>query len=83
MNKLEEHFHLISIEDNLWKSRKKHRGVSPSDDKHLFVHQESDYTHIYWGTINGLEITIFEGCVSDENLDTLFEWLQIKSYNLW
>ena len=81
MNKLIQYFQ--NVEDTLWKSNRKHLGVSTGDDRNLMVIREPDYTCVYWKANNGLETTIFEGYVKDENLDTLFEWLEIESYGLW
>lgn len=75
----------IKEEDCLYKSKKKWIGAGTGDDSTLYVYLDENITHLWWRENRGYENTIFYGRAikSQEELEQLFDLLELKIYLKW
>lgn len=65
-------------------SKKKWLGAGTGDDSTLRIFNTDTGTIIYWRENRGYETTIFDGKkLTEEELELLFELLEIKKYLKW
>lgn len=65
-------------------SKKKWLGAGTGDDSTLRIYNTETGTIIYWRQNRGFEQTIFDGRnLSEEEMEKIFELLEIKIYLKW
>ena len=82
-NYLSKWFEFIPQEE-VYKSKKKWRGVGTGDDKNLYIYFDERSTTIWWKDNRGFESTIFEGRKLEkiEEIKTVFDLLDLKIYGI-